>query len=76
LRETLLTLGRSPQLADGLQQAAVVYQRRALRRADSVQRYTPIVLTVVVGGSIVLIYALMVIIPLKTMFGELMSNWS
>lgn len=76
LRETLLTLGRSPQLAEGLQQAAVVYQRRALRKADNVQRYTPVVLTVLVGGGIVLVYALTVIIPLKTMFGELMSNWS
>jgi type II secretory pathway component PulF len=76
LRETLLTLGRSPQLAEGLQQSAAVYQRRALRRAENMQRYTPVVLTVLVGGSIVLVYALTVIIPLKTLFGELMSNWS
>jgi type II secretory pathway component PulF len=76
LRETLLTLGQSSQLAEGLHQAATVYRRRALRRADLVQRYAPIALTVVIGGSIAMLYALTVIIPLRTMFGDLMSNWS
>ncbi len=76
LRETLVTLGGSPQLVAGLDQAAVVYYRRALRRADFVQRYAPIALTVIVGGGVVLIYALTVIVPLRTMFGDLMSNLS
>lgn len=76
LRETLLTLGHSPQLPAGLQQAAQVYQERALRRAETLQRFTPVVLTVFVGGGIVLLYTLMVFLPLRTMWGELMSNWS
>ncbi len=76
LRETLLTLGGSPQLADGLDQAAAVYQRRALRQADLLQRYVPIVLTVFVGGGIVLIYTLSVIIPFRTMIFDVLSNWS
>lgn len=76
LRETLLTLGGSPQLAAGLDQAAAVYQRRALRQADLVQRYTPAVMTVFVGGGIVLLYTLSVIIPFRTMIQDVMSNWS
>lgn len=76
LRETLLTLGGSTQLADGLDQAAAVYQRRAVRQADLVQRYAPVVLTVFVGGGIVLVYALSVIIPFRTMIQDVMSNWS
>lgn len=76
LRETLLTLGGSPQLAEGLDQAAVVYQRRALRQADLIQRYTPVVLTVFVGGGIVLLYTLSVIIPFRVMIHDVISNWS
>ncbi len=76
LRETLLTLGGSPQLAEGLDRAAGVYHRRAMRRADLIQRYAPVVLTVFVGGGIVLVYTLSVIIPFKTMIQDVMSNWS
>lgn len=76
LRETLLTLGGSPQLAEGLHQAAAVYQRRAQRQADFVQRYAPVALTVFFGGGIVLMYALSVIIPFRTMIRDVMSNWS
>lgn len=76
LRETLLTLGRTPQLPAGLHHAAGVYRERALRKAETMQRLTPVALTVLVGGGIVLLYALMVFLPLRTMWGELMSNWS
>ncbi len=76
LSETLLTLGGSPQLVEGLDQAAAVYQRRAMRRADLIQRYAPVALTVFVGGSIVLVYTLSVIIPFRAMIYDVMSNWS
>ena len=35
-----------------------------------------IFLTVFVGGGIVLVYALSVIIPFRTMIQDVMSNWS
>ncbi|HVX13925.1 MAG TPA: type II secretion system F family protein [Pirellulales bacterium] len=50
-------------LALALRHAAASYHERARRRAEIVQTFLPMLLTLVVGGTIVLAYALILFVP-------------
>lgn len=55
-------------LSDALSQASLIYRRRALHRADWLRMFLPPVMVVLIGGGVTLLYALSLIIPLKTMW--------
>ena len=60
-------------LEPALRHAAEIYQRRARTQADAARIFVPIFLTVVIGGSVTLAYALLLFGPwtmvLRTMSG-------
>lgn len=62
---------RDSSLAPALREAATQYAQRALIRAELVQRFVPVAIVAVVGGGIVLAYALTVFVPLTSMWNEL-----
>ena len=60
-----LLAGGRPQaaLASSLRHTAEAYRRRALRLDDWLRLYLPIALTLTIGGTIVVLYALSVFVP-------------
>lgn len=58
-------------LAATLRQVSDVYHRRALNRAESVKIVLPILLTVIVGGGVVLLYGLTLFVPLSDLLRDL-----
>lgn len=58
-------------LVGGLRQAATVYHDRAVRSAEWFAEYAPILLTVAVGGTITLAFALFVLWPYAATLHEL-----
>jgi general secretion pathway protein F len=55
--------GQRNVLLPALRHAAEIYRRRANRQAETARIYLPILLTVVIGGSITLGYALLLFLP-------------
>jgi general secretion pathway protein F len=62
-------------LTGSLYQAAETYRDRAIRSADWYTEYLPMLLTVVVGGTMTLGFALLVFWPYSSMLREL-SRWN
>ncbi len=54
---------RKGALLPALRSAARTYRRRALRQAEFARIFLPVALTVLVGGSVVLVYALIMFAP-------------
>jgi general secretion pathway protein F len=66
----LVTATQQPGLSDRLRQTAEIYRQRAARAVTWNAVYLPMVLTVVFGGSAVLLYALTVFMPvIKLLYG-------
>jgi general secretion pathway protein F len=59
----LLTGGNQATLAESLRSTAAAYRRRAVRLDDWLRLYLPLGLTIAIGGSAVLIYALSMLGP-------------
>jgi general secretion pathway protein F len=76
LRETLVSLAASKRLGDGLDQAALVYQRRAVRRSEWLRTLLPTLAIVVIGGGVALLYCLSVVLPMRWMYLDLFTNIS
>ena len=60
-----------PGLAKALREAADTYRRRAVRRADWLRLYLPMLLTIGIGGTMTLIYALSLFVPWTATLYEL-----
>jgi type II secretory pathway component PulF len=59
-----------------LEQAATMYRERAIRAADWYAEYVPILLTVAIGGTITIAFALLIFWPYSSMLRELAQwNW-
>jgi general secretion pathway protein F len=71
IRLALRHSGDRELLAGGLRQAAIIYHDRAVRAAEWFAEYAPILLTVVVGGSITFAFALFVLWPYAATLNEL-----
>lgn len=68
----LISVGGEPgTLSEALDEMAERYRDRALRRAHWMTVYLPIAITAVVGGSITLLQALAVFLPLCKLFIEI-----
>ncbi len=63
IRWLMLTAGRDGALLPALRSSAAAYRRRALHQAEFIRVFLPVVLTVGIGGSVVLAYALTVFAP-------------
>lgn len=61
---------RKELLVPVLEQTAEMYRRRALRRSDWLRFYLPVLMTLVVGGTAVLLYALALFVPLAELLHE------
>lgn len=60
----------------GLGEAATVYRERAIRAAEWYSEYVPILLTLVIGGTITATFALLVFWPYSSLLRELAQwNW-
>jgi hypothetical protein len=63
-------------MAAGLAEAALVYRERAIRAAEWYSEYVPILLTLAIGGTITLAFALLIFWPYTSMLRELAQwNW-
>jgi general secretion pathway protein F len=63
-------------LAGGLRQAAALYRERAMRTAEWYAEYLPMLLTVAIGGTLTIGFALLVLWPYASTLHELSSwNW-
>lgn len=71
LQWLIATGARQPALAKALRDAADTYRRRAIRRADRLRVQLPIILTVGIGGTVTLLYALSLFAPWTSMLYEL-----
>jgi general secretion pathway protein F len=60
-------------LVKSLKHAATSYNQRALRRSDAARVLLPLLLTVGVGGSAVLVYAVMVVLPWVSLLNKLVE---
>jgi len=58
-------------LLPGLRHAADAYHRRAVHQAETARVFLPVLLTVVIGGGALLVYALMVFVPWITLLHAL-----
>ena len=65
------TAGQHTALLPALKHAAETYHRRAQYQAELARVFLPVVLTVVVGGSVALIYALTLFVPYTSMLKAL-----
>jgi len=66
-----LSMGTRGDLCRSLQSAAASYQQRVLRRADLLRIYLPAVLTIAIGGTATLVYALSVFTPFTQMLRQI-----
>ena len=71
LRWLLAGRANRPHLADTLRQTADSYRRRAERLDERLRIFLPVVLSLVIGGTAVVLYALSVMVPWYTMLVEL-----
>jgi general secretion pathway protein F len=71
LRWLIATGSNQPALAKSLREAADTYRRRAVRRADWLRLYFPMLATVGIGGTVTAAYALSLFIPWTTMLYDL-----
>jgi type II secretory pathway component PulF len=71
LRWLIATGGNQASFAAALRDAADTYRRRAIRRADWLRLYLPMLLTLGIGGTVVLLYALSLFVPWTSMLFEL-----
>jgi general secretion pathway protein F len=71
LRWMLSVGGRQATLDASLNQLTEVYRRRALFQAEWVRIVLPVTALIVVGGSVVLAYALTLFVPLTQMLADL-----
>jgi general secretion pathway protein F len=63
-------------LSSGLKQAATIYRERATRSAEWYAEYLPVLLTILIGGSLTALFALLVFWPYASMLHELAQpNW-
>ena len=62
---------RQGALLPALRHAAETYRRRAEQRADMVRVFLPVVLTVVIGGSVTALYALNLFLPYVSLLRHL-----
>ena len=69
LRWLIAGSARQPDLATSLRRSAEVYRRRAVRRADWLRLYLPLLLTIGIGGTATLLYGLSLFLPwLNTLY--------
>jgi general secretion pathway protein F len=68
LRWQILMGARQSRLAPALRQAAEVYRQRAMIRADWIQQVLPVLLVLVIGGGATVLYALIVFVPLSSLW--------
>jgi general secretion pathway protein F len=71
LRWLIAMGGNQPALAKSLREAADTYRRRAVRRADWLRLYFPMLVTIGIGGTVTALYALSLFIPWTTMLYDL-----
>ena len=65
---------RKELLVPLLEQSAEMYRRRALRRSDWIRFYLPLLMTLVIGGVTVLLYALALFVPLTDLLQDAATN--
>jgi hypothetical protein len=58
-----------------LRQAAAIYRERTVRAAEWYTEYLPILLTIVIGGTLTIGFTLLVLWPYVSMLYEL-SEWN
>lgn len=76
IRLALHHAGNRTLLVGGLRQAAAIYHERAVRAAEWYAEYTPLLLTVIVGGTLTIGFTLLVIWPYASALNELARwNW-
>jgi general secretion pathway protein F len=76
IRLALYRAGDRALLAGGLQQAAAMYRERTIRAAEWYAEYLPILLTVFIGGTLTIGFALAVLGPYARALHELAGwNW-
>lgn len=76
IRLALYHSGDRTLLAGGLRHAAAIYHERAVRAAEWYAEYTPLLLTVIVGGTLTIGFTLLVIWPYASTLNELARwNW-
>ena len=76
IRVALRQANNRPLLVSGLRQAATMYRERAVRTAEWYAEYMPIALTVGVGGTLTVGFALLVLWPYAATLSELAGwNW-
>jgi type II secretory pathway component PulF len=63
----LLAAGRDGALLPALRHAATTYHRRARHQSDLLRLFMPILLTIIVGGSVTALYALTLFAPYAAM---------
>ena len=71
LRWLIATGGNQATFAAALRDAADTYRRRAIRRADWLRLYLPMLLTLGIGGTVVVLYALSLFVPWTSMLYQL-----
>jgi general secretion pathway protein F len=67
----LLTRKSKGELVQSLRFAADSYQRRASRQAEWLGLYLPLILTAVIGGAVVFLYAMTLFVPWSMMMSEI-----
>jgi type II secretory pathway component PulF len=76
IRVALRQANNRPLLVGGLRQAASMYRERAVRTAEWYAEYMPLVLTVGIGGTLTICFALLVLWPYAATLSELAGwNW-
>jgi type II secretory pathway component PulF len=76
IRLALHHAGNRALLTGGLRQAATTYRERALRAAEWYAEYLPMLLTVVIGGTLTAAFTLLVLWPYASTLHELAGwNW-
>jgi general secretion pathway protein F len=71
IRLALFHLGNRELFVSSLRQAAMMYRERAIRAAEWYSEYIPILLTIGVGGTLTVCFALLVMWPYTSMLREL-----
>ncbi|MCA8998447.1 MAG: type II secretion system F family protein [Planctomycetaceae bacterium] len=73
--EWLISIGsRNSLLSESLLQASDIYRERALSRGDFLKRVVPITAMVVVGGTITMLYAASVFVPMTALWAAIGSH--
>jgi type II secretory pathway component PulF len=67
----MVTAQQHTALLPGLKHAAETYHRRAQHQAELARVFLPVVLTLVLGGTVVLLYGLTLFVPYTTLLRAL-----